>query len=40
MDYNDFCKIVKIMEYKSHLTPEGLKMIKYLKSGLNKGRIL
>ena len=40
MDYNDFCKIAKIMEDKSHLTPKGLKRIKSLKSGLNKGRIL
>jgi hypothetical protein len=38
-DYKDFCKIAKIMEDKSHLTPEGLKMIKSLKSGMNKGRI-
>lgn len=40
MDYNDFCKISNIMEDKSQLTPEGLKRIKSLKSGLNKGRIL
>ena len=39
LDYKDFCKIAKIMEDKSHLTPEGLKMIKSLKSGMNKGRI-
>jgi len=28
------------MEDKSHLTPEGLKKIKSLKSGMNKGRTL
>jgi hypothetical protein len=38
-DYKDFCKIAKIMEDKSHLTLEGLKKIKSLKSGMNKGRI-
>lgn len=27
------------MEDKSHLTPEGLKKIKFLKSGMNTGRI-
>ena len=39
MDYLDFYKVSKIMEDKSHLTPEGLKKIKSLKSGMNKGRI-
>ena len=40
MDYNDFCKIAKIMKDKFHLTPEGIKKIKSLKSGINRGRIL
>ena len=39
MDYKDFCAISKIMEDKSHLTPEGLKKLKSLKSGMNKGRM-
>jgi hypothetical protein len=39
MDYRDYCEIAKIVEGKSHLTPEGLKKIKSLKSGMNKGRI-
>ena len=38
-DYRDFSEIAKIMEDKSHLTPEGLKKIKSLKSGMNTGRI-
>jgi hypothetical protein len=38
-DYRDFCEIAKIMEDKSHLTPEGIKKIKSLKSGMNTGRI-
>ena len=36
MDFQDFYKVSKIMEDKSHLTPEGLKKIR---SGMNKGRI-
>ena len=40
MDYQDFCAISKIMEEKSYLTPEGLKKLKSLKSGMNKGRML
>ena len=39
MDFLDFCNIAKIIEDKSHLTPEGLKKIKSLKSGMNKSRI-
>jgi hypothetical protein len=35
MDWRDFCEIAKIVEDKSHLTPEGLKKIKSLKSGMN-----
>lgn len=38
-DFMDLCAIVKIMENKGHLTPEGLKEIKSLKSGMNNGRI-
>ena len=39
MDFQDFYKVSKIMEDKGHLTPEGLKKIKSLKSGMNTGRI-
>ncbi len=39
LDYKDFCEIAKIMENKKHLTLEGLKKIKSLKSGMNIGRI-
>lgn len=38
-DFLDFCKVVKIMEDKSHLTELGIKRIKSIKSGMNKGRI-
>lgn len=37
-DYRDFCEIAKLMENKSHLTLEGTKKIKSLKSGMNRGR--
>lgn len=39
-DFLDFCKIANIMEKKDHLTSEGLKKIKSLKSGMNTGRII
>jgi hypothetical protein len=38
-DYQDFVKVANIMENKGHLTLEGLKKIKSLRSGMNKGRI-
>lgn len=37
IDFELWAKIVKIMENKGHLTPEGLKQIISLKSALNKG---
>ena len=40
MDFQDFVKVANIMEYKGHLTLEGLKKIKSLKSGMNIGRNL
>lgn len=39
MDYWDFCEVAKIMKDKGHLTDEGVKKIKSLKSGMNTGRI-
>lgn len=38
MDFKDFCEIAKLMENKSHLTLDGIKKIKSLKSGMNRGR--
>lgn len=40
MDYKDFHEVAKIMNNKFHLTDEGIKRIKSLKSGINTGRIL
>ena len=37
-DYLDWCKVVKIMADGSHLTPEGLDLIRQIKSGMNTGR--
>lgn len=39
-DFLDFWKVVKLVEDKSHLTELGIKKIKSLKSGMNKGRII
>jgi len=37
-DFLDWKEVVKIMESKSHLTPEGLSKIKEIKSGMNSLR--
>lgn len=39
LNIKDFCEIANIMKIKGHLTPEGIKKIKSLKSGMNLGRI-
>lgn len=39
MDYRDFCLVAKIIEDKLHLTPEGFKKVKSLKSGMNSSII-
>jgi hypothetical protein len=38
LDFNDFCKITLLMKNKSHLTSDGLKQIRLIKSGMNTGR--
>ncbi len=38
-DFKDFCEIAKLMENKLHLTIDGIKKIKSLKSGMNRGRM-
>ena len=37
-DYLDWCKIAKLMNEGSHLTLEGLNLIREIKSGMNTGR--
>lgn len=34
-NYNDFCKVVKLVSNKEHLTVEGLEKIRLLKSNMN-----
>ena len=34
-DYLDWCKIYKLMLEGSHLTMEGIELIKKIKSGIN-----
>lgn len=38
LDYMDFVKVLELMSNKLHLTPEGLKQIKFIKENMNKGR--
>lgn len=40
LDYIDFSKVVKLISNKSHLTLEGLSLIKEIKLGMNRGRDL
>jgi LAGLIDADG endonuclease len=37
-DFSDWCKIAKLINDGSHLTNEGLKKIRTIKNGMNKGR--
>lgn len=37
-DYIDWCKIHKLMLNRSHLTVEGINLIREIKLGMNKGR--
>ena len=37
-DYIDFKKIEELIRTKDHLTTSGLKKIKEIKEGMNKGR--
>ena len=37
-DYQDWCKIYKLMSEGLHLTLEGINIIQKIKLGMNKGR--
>lgn len=37
-DFQDFCKVVKLMEDRAHLTKEGVDVIRNIKTGMNTGR--
>lgn len=38
LDYLDWYKVAKLMNENSHLTLEGLNLIRKIKSGMNRGR--
>lgn len=38
LEFKDFCKALKIMKNKAHLTSEGLENIRKIKSGMNSKR--
>lgn len=38
LDYLDWCKIAALMNNGSHLTLEGLNLIRKIKSNMNRGR--
>ena len=37
-DYQDFCKVVRLMQTQAHLSKKGVDEIIYIKRGMNKGR--
>jgi len=37
-DYQDWCKIHELMVNRSHLTIEGMNLIRKIKLGMNTGR--
>jgi hypothetical protein len=37
-DFLDFCKIIKLMNKKAHLSEKGLEKIKQIKSKMNRAR--
>ena len=39
LDFQDFCKIAKLMREKAHLTIEGFNKIRKIKEKMNTGRI-
>jgi len=38
LEYEDFCKVVSMMNSKTHLTESGLEQIREIKSNMNRGR--
>ena len=38
-DFDDWCKVAKMVKEGKHLTPEGLDQIRKIKAGMNTGRI-
>ena len=40
LDYLDWCKASELIKTKAHLTEQGLYLIRKIKAGLNKERLL
>jgi LAGLIDADG DNA endonuclease family protein len=40
LNYADFVKVWQLMKNRLHLTTDGVKLIRKIKSGMNFGRIL
>jgi diadenosine tetraphosphate (Ap4A) HIT family hydrolase len=40
LDFQDFCKIAKLVSEKAHLTLAGLEKIREIKLNMNKGRYI
>jgi len=40
LDFQDFCKIAKLVNEKTHLIPAGLEEIRKIKLNMNKGRYI
>ena len=38
LDFEDFCRTAELIQNKTHLTAEGLELIRVIKSGINRGR--
>jgi len=38
LDYKDWCKVANMIKNGSHLTSEGLDLIRSIKLGMNRGR--
>jgi hypothetical protein len=38
LDYEDFCKVAYLVKDKTHLTSEGIEVIKSIKARMNTGR--
>ena len=38
LDFSDFCKALKLIKDKAHLTEKGLENIRSIKAGMNRGR--
>ena len=40
LDFQDFCRVVKLVNEKAHLTSAGLEEIRKIKLNMNKGRYI